>query len=453
MLKELIIKHIQSILPLVFSGDEENIIIDIFDESSQIPDFVHIEEETDYEFVVVLSVNKDIAGVEDKAKRLSQIISKSIIHQKIHEKVVLFWVEGLRRKNPGQDEIKESFCHESSIINKIKSDTVLPNWLDKLIFGKLKGKYKPDYEKYDRNLKHSEEEILTYLGTYFPRSYAEAFCVFEDLFMNGCFKAQTKEIKDFHILDIGCGTGGNLIGLLTAVQKHYSSLSSINVWAIDGNTYALQILKKILDHFNLNYIPQVNYELINKTTADINSLKNIIGKIPCQSFDFIMSFKMLGELITDGQGQNNDSYYKWFELVSAYLEPRGLIVQVDVTIKTNYSNYLPILLNKQAFAFIADYPEFSILSPLACSYYSTVCDDPCFTQHEFFVTHNQKSGDASRVALKIIGKKEFVKSILPQRKSGKFIINWKQYGKSKGKNGICKKSVEEEEIIDSYKIS
>ena len=49
---------------------------------------------------------------------------------------------------------------------------VLPFYLDNLIYGEFFGaQYMPDYQRYEYNLDLSEEELLIYLGTYFPRSY------------------------------------------------------------------------------------------------------------------------------------------------------------------------------------------------------------------------------------------------------------------------------------------
>ena len=49
----------------------------------------------------------------------------------------------------------------------------LPQWVDDLIFDELKAEYAPDHIRFEYNLNLDSKEVLTYLGTYFPRSYAE----------------------------------------------------------------------------------------------------------------------------------------------------------------------------------------------------------------------------------------------------------------------------------------
>ena len=59
----------------------------------------------------------------------------------------------------------------------------LPKWLDEMIFGELKAKYNPsccDITVIDWN----KTEIKNYLGTYFPRSYVESFCLYTQWFKN-----------------------------------------------------------------------------------------------------------------------------------------------------------------------------------------------------------------------------------------------------------------------------
>ena len=51
---------------------------------------------------------------------------------------------------------------------------ILPKWLDSLIYGDyFNAKYSPNHKRYAYNRDLTEEELLTYLGTYFPRSYSQ----------------------------------------------------------------------------------------------------------------------------------------------------------------------------------------------------------------------------------------------------------------------------------------
>ena len=103
---------------------------------------------------------------------------------------------------------------------------ILPQWLDDLIYNELNGKYQPcnsdmtviDWDKSD---------ILNYLGTYFPRSYAESYCIFNNFFEKSPYFFSNKE--ELSIFDFGSGTGGEIIGLITIVEKYFSNIEKINV--------------------------------------------------------------------------------------------------------------------------------------------------------------------------------------------------------------------------------
>ena len=58
---------------------------------------------------------------------------------------------------------------------------ILPKWLDDLIFGILSAQY----SKKNKNLvilESEKDEVLCYLGTYFPRSFAESYRIFSPYF-------------------------------------------------------------------------------------------------------------------------------------------------------------------------------------------------------------------------------------------------------------------------------
>jgi hypothetical protein len=451
--KELIIKHIRNILPLVFLEEAESILINVYYEHNEIPSNIEIDPLLRFETLIVLCLSENNLPLSERVQKLSKLLSKEIFIKLINNKIYLLWFEGLQNELQSKDQSNQPLSNGHQIIDRIKSETRLPKWLDKYIFENLQAKYEPDFEKFDYNLEHSKEELLIYLGTYFPRSFAESFCIFDDLFFNKTYNLEVSTKDEFNILDIGSGTGGNLIGLLTAIKKHFSNIQTINVWAIDGNSDALAIMKSIIVQFIGNYSININYNLLNKTFKEVNEISVTIDKIPCKSFDYIMSFKTIVEIISKGNGLNNNSYFKWFDLLSNSLSSDGLALLVDVTTKTDCSDYLPLLLNEQSRKFIKENQLFKILSPLSCSCFSHTCSNHCFYLHEFYVSHRQKSKDASRIAYKIIGRTAFVDKILVDRKKGKFVINWKQHNIDLPNSGICINSIGGDILIDSYKIS
>ena len=121
-----------------------------------------------------------------------------------------------------------------------KSNTRLPRWLDDLIFKELGASWNPSPDDAEHNLYSREPMVKEYLGTYFPRSYGEAFCIADNLFQNEVFRSALR--NEISILDIGCGTGGEILGLLCVIDKYLPSDVTISVYACDGNSTALRYM-------------------------------------------------------------------------------------------------------------------------------------------------------------------------------------------------------------------
>ena len=60
----------------------------------------------------------------------------------------------------------------------------LPDWVDSLLFDKLRARYDPDWKRFSENLDLSDDDQKRYLGTYFPRSYAEQYCIIKNMMLN-----------------------------------------------------------------------------------------------------------------------------------------------------------------------------------------------------------------------------------------------------------------------------
>lgn len=103
---------------------------------------------------------------------------------------------------------------------KLNSIT-LPKWLDDYIFKELGAKYcrsNSDMTVIDWDKK----DVLNYLGTYFPRSYAEVYCIFNNYFERDENIFSNKE--EISIFDFGCGTGGEIVGLITIINKIFPNI-------------------------------------------------------------------------------------------------------------------------------------------------------------------------------------------------------------------------------------
>ena len=94
----------------------------------------------------------------------------------------------------------------------------LPRSLQMQLYYTLGARYSPNFQEAQQNLYSDREKLQRYLGTYFPRSFAENYIVVGNLLTNSIIRSAWSNKKEFHILDIGSGTGGNLMGFLHAMR-------------------------------------------------------------------------------------------------------------------------------------------------------------------------------------------------------------------------------------------
>lgn len=307
--------------------------------------------------------------------------------------------------------------------NELKTHTRLPSWLDDYIFKTLHGIYAPDHERFDYNLDLTKLELQKYLGTYFPRSYSEAFCIFDNLFLNANFNSLYKDQRSINIAAIGCGTGGDLLGLLTVLDKYSDLEREINIFAVDGNQEALKILNKIVYRYKQVTRKSVTLETFHYIFNNINSfdINNIGANV---TFDFILCSKMICEVMATENPSNNNAYYDYTKKFLPLLNKRGIFYLLDVTTRQKHSTYNPVLMNMQVQDALRNLEGFSVISPIPCFFFNRICDKQCFYQKTFYITHTQSSYDKSKVAYKLIARKEVAEIISSTyRRNARYLIH------------------------------
>ncbi|MDR1912852.1 MAG: hypothetical protein LBQ52_10980 [Helicobacteraceae bacterium] len=288
----------------------------------------------------------------------------------------------------------------------LKTTATLPDWLDKYIYDELGAKFAPDHERYENNLDLNKEEVLIYLGTYFPRSYAEAFCISNSLLENETIKNAMSSKGELNLLSVGCGAGGELIGMLTAIAKHLSNVETINIWAFDGNDKALKIARLLIDKYTDLPINRskicasiIHREFDSFKESDLNEFK--IGKI---KFDLIVSSKMIVELIAQGSVK---AYYDFVKTFLPLLSPNGICALIDVTIKHEKLNkFNPEIMNNQISKALRELNEFQTILPSLCRENKDNCNICRFVSYKFSVSHSRKNNDQSKIAYRVIARKK-----------------------------------------------
>lgn len=263
----------------------------------------------------------------------------------------------------------------SNIIHKI------PHWLDSYIFDNLGAQFcksNSDMTVIDWD----KGEILNYLGTYFPRSYVEARSIFTEDKLQSLVNKQ-----EVSILDFGCGTGGEIIGLLTNIEKYLPGVSTIKIVAIDGNQHALRLFEKVLGEFEKRSRLKICHKVAPIRIDDFYDL-TVLDEIITDSFDIIISFKAICEFVTKDQFEGKNPYAHIANTYLPHLSEEGIMTLADVTTYNNVSNeWLPKMMDKG-------------LSTVPCS---IIARNEGYNQ-AYYISHSRtsESYDISKICWRII---------------------------------------------------
>jgi len=265
----------------------------------------------------------------------------------------------------------------------MQNNVVLPCWLDSLIYDKMGAQYCPtngDLTAIDWD----KTKVLNYLGTYFPRSYTESVCIFRDLFSRTSTFSDCEELS---ILDFGSGTGGEIIGLLTALTEHRRTLKKVMIKALDGNLHALRTYEKVLSEFSTHTHLEVCSKISPVKIDDIYDL-GILKTVINQNYDIIISFKAVCEFVTKQQFEQKNAYQYLAGFLINKIKDKGIMLLVDVSSYNNVSQqWLPDMMDKGLMA-------------AGCNV--TYRNDG--NNYPFYVTHSQHIRDISKVAWRLIRK-------------------------------------------------
>ncbi len=258
----------------------------------------------------------------------------------------------------------------------------LPKWLDDLIFKELKAQYRPQYSDMT-NIDDDKEKTLKYLGTYFPRSYVESFCIFSDYFNSK--KSDFADKEELSIFDLGSGTGGEIIGLLTVLDEQFPNLKKVSIVALDGNQHALRIYEKLLSDAS-NHI---HLEVVNNSAPiiidDFYDL-HVLDRVLDNKFDLIISFKAICEFVTKDQFEQQNAYEHITKFLLPKLSDNGLLLLEDVTTYNDTSQeWLPKMMDR------------GLLS-IGCN---VVGRNEGYNQ-TYHITHSHCHNDRSKVAWRMI---------------------------------------------------
>ena len=258
----------------------------------------------------------------------------------------------------------------------------LPQWLDNLIFEELKAQYCPRRTNMT-NIDDDMEESLNYLGTYFPRSYDESYCIFRDYFQK--HDSEFVNQDELTVFDFGCGSGGEIFGLLTVLSDQRPQLQKIKIVAFDGNQNKLRLYEKIMAKFQEQVPLLIQNRTIPHKIDDFYDM-GIIDSVISDSFDMIITFKAICEFVTKQQFETKNPYMHFVQTFLPKLSKDGIMLIEDITSINETSNEWQSKTMDDG------------LSDANCR----VVSKNIWNYQTYTITHSQKSSDVSKVAWRII---------------------------------------------------
>ncbi len=262
----------------------------------------------------------------------------------------------------------------------------LPSWLDDYIFNHIGASYQrcnSDMLVID----YGKKEILQYLGTYFPRSYAESYSIFSQ-YLN-IYREMYRDKSELNIFDFGCGTGGELIGLISAIREQFPYLNTINIHAMDGNQDALRIMEQIVSHCQEIFsTPKINTRVAPFRIDDFYDLSLFQEACLSQAnkYDIILTFKAICELVTKQQFETKNPYTHIINTFAPYLSENGIMCVADITSRNNISQeWLPRMLDNG-------------INATTCH---VLMQNKDFNE-SYYITHSFKKNELTKIAWRIL---------------------------------------------------
>jgi hypothetical protein len=292
----------------------------------------------------------------------------------------------------------------------------LPDWLNAYLFDVLQAKYQQMPVEVKNCLDFNSEQSRNYIGIYFPRSYAETYCIFRALFSNDYIVRCMKEKSMASILVLGAGTGGDTAGLLAAIHDRFLDIKNFELIVLDGNRHALEIYVKVIERQRSEYGVRVYGHTI---------LSKIEQSMPVKwdgdkKFDFILTSKMLTDLMM------NHSYGNpCFDFTKTYLPMLtefGICAMLDVTIPVintpglrDKDRLFPKIMNMQINNALRDLRAedrcFSTLLPERCRNRNKQgCASCDFISYLFHVSHSCRQNDMEKIIYRVLAHDDLVQN-------------------------------------------
>lgn len=249
-------------------------------------------------------------------------------------------------------------------------------------------------EKIKCNLYNSERDNIQYLGTYFPRSYKEAYVILKNVIAT--LAKHNYFQKKINVLDLGSGTGGQLFALLQIIEEEVKEPLDIYIFSVDGNQSALNIQKKIYnDMYKHKMVHKIYlYPRPQKFKTSLDIYKFLAASF--YNIDILLSFKFLSEMLR----YDINIWYATLKAGNKILKPNGIICFNDVSMKIeikdqSHKEYIPIYMNNNVKKYISEDNNSNTLKyiiPFCCAKNIVKCPrEDCYSQFAIDVSFKKGS--------------------------------------------------------------
>jgi hypothetical protein len=317
---------------------------------------------------------------------------------------------------------------------------VLPERLQNFIAQEVGWNYSPKRDGYNVT---EEVPLIDYMGTYFPRSFAEAYFFCAVMLQKAPIAETLLDRSSISIVDIGSGTGANILGVLWAIRDHRllsgSRFPPIYTSSVDKSAEALEIQSRLIRTF---FQHRVTIEpLLLDYTSGTEFLNDLTQRLSDNGpLDIIMCWKSICEFYRSEADcvRNRGMYAKLLKLADNYLKSSGFLGICDVTYRPyrDHKQYLPCIINREMHESLkTGKSELVPILPLSCAHWHRNCSDyaMCFFQKYFRVSHKAlpepQKFDRTGVFLKVFARKPFARLVLmSERIADEYVIGHNRKG-------------------------
>ena len=296
------------------------------------------------------------------------------------------------------------------------------------------------------NADSDEAEVRSYLGTYFPRSWAEHTLIWKRLLVHKAIQNSLQSQDCIRLLDVGSGTGGHLYAVVEQLRTQFKK-SRIKVLAIDANEQALNKQCKLHERLMFNGV-DIDFKLM-RFELDSDRFGQQLLEI-CQSsegnFDIVLSSKFLSEISSYAQkaGLNSRGFYQGFlEVADKILSPHGIVSLVDVNIPIEH-RFVAEIMRSEIQQVRTQGADLDVIMPLHCgAYYERCCaNGSCYMTIPLGLLHRGCNGenDVTKICFRVLARGWLSRQIFKDVEAVPTMINVNETGSCNqgiARRGLC----------------